>query len=226
MIVALFDCDGTLFSAQFGRGLIEYANDHSHKGLVRAYYSSLLVPYVLRKLTLFPEEPYSRLVMKNLAWLIKGWSEKEAQAAFDWVVHEYLLPTGQSDIISRLKDHQAKGHKIVLVSAQFLPALNFLKAHFNADGVVGTQLKMHANRYTGQIIPPVNTGEDKNMSVRQFFNTQNVEVDWDSSYAYADSFTDLGLFRLVGNPIAVYPDAKLNTWAFDNGWEIIGTPKG
>lgn len=225
MIAALFDCDGTLFSAQFGRGLIKYATMHGRRGIVRAYYSSLLIPYFLRKLKFVSQETFSRKVMANLAWLIKGWDEVKSQAAFEWLVYDYLLPTQQADIIARLRAHQAEGHTIVLVSAQFLPSLELLGKHFNADGVIGTQVETRANQYTGRIIPPVITGQDKNTRVRQFFSKHKMEIDWDSSSAYADSITDLNLFKLVGNPIAVYPDPELNTIAQANHWQVIGTQK-
>jgi phosphoserine phosphatase len=52
-----------------------------------------------------------------------------------------------------------------------------------------------------------------------------LDVDWDASYAYADSITDQRLFDLVGNPVAVYPDAKLQRLAQVKGWEVLGTPK-
>ena len=93
MIAALFDCDGTLFSAQFGRGLIECAKTRGRKGTVRAYYLSLLGPYLLITSKLITQETFSRKLMANLAWFIKGWDDKEAQAAFTWLVHDYLLPT-------------------------------------------------------------------------------------------------------------------------------------
>jgi HAD superfamily hydrolase (TIGR01490 family) len=225
MIAALFDCDGTLFSAQFGRGLLKFAAMHGRRGIVWSYYGSLLIPLFLRKLKLVSQETYSRKVIANLAWLIKGMDEKESQSAFEWLVNDYLLSTQQTEVIAKLRAHQAEGHKVVLVSAQFLPTLKLLGKHFNADGVIGTNLEKRGTSFTGRIIPPVITGQDKNMHVREFFSDNHIEVDWKSSYAYADSITDLELLNLVGNPIAVYPDSKLNSIAKSNNWEVIGFPK-
>ena len=225
MVVALFDCDGTLFSARFGRGLMEYATSQGRRGIVRNYVGSLLIPYILRKLKLISQEKFSRKVVANLAWMVSDWNEKQCQTAFEWLVHEYLLPTQQADVIAKLQYHQAEGHLVVLVSAQFVPSLELIGKHFNVDGVIGTQLEMQTNQYTGQIITPVITGQDKGRHTRNFFANRNIEIDWESSYAYADSFTDLELLNLVGNPIAVYPDAGLNSIAQENNWEVIGSPK-
>jgi len=225
MIAALFDCDGALFSAQFGRGLLKFAAIHGRRRIVWSYYGSLLIPLFLRKLKLISQETYSRKVIANLAWLIKGWDEKESQSAFEWLVNDYLLPTQHTEVIDKLRAHQAEGHKVILVSAQFLPTLKLLGKHFNADEVIGTNVEKRGNSFTGRIIPPVITGQDKNMRVGEFFFNNHIEIDWKSSYAYADSITDLELLSLEGNPVAVYPDSKLNSIAKMKQWEVIGFPK-
>jgi phosphoserine phosphatase len=45
-------------------------------------------------------------------------------------------------------------------------------------------------------------------------------VDYASSFAYADSLTDLGLFEIVGNPRPVYPAADLREYARRQGWAV------
>jgi HAD superfamily hydrolase (TIGR01490 family) len=225
MIAALFDCDGTLYSAQFGRGLMKYTAEHGRKGTVRAYYAALLAPYLLRKLKLISQETFLRPIIARLAWMIKGWDDQQSRAGFEWVVHKYLLPTQRPEVIARLRDHQAQGHTVVLISAMLLPALELLGKHFSVAGVIGTQVIVQAGRYTGRIIPPVITGHDKGRCTREFFSSHGMDVDWNASYAYADSITDQGLLSLVGHPIAVYPDVKLYAMGQSKNWEIIGSPK-
>ena len=225
MIAALFDCDGTLYSAQFGRGLMQSASGHGRKGAVRFYYASILIPYLLRKLKLIHEENLARPIVAHLAGLIKGLDEQQGDAMFDWLTHDYLLPTGRPEIIARLRDHQAQGHAVLLVSAAFRPSVERLARAFGVMGFVGTQVEVQNGYYTGRIIPPVITGNDKDRCTREFFASRNMEIDWPASYAYADSITDLGLFNLVGHPIAVYPDAKLHALAQAKNWEIMGTPR-
>lgn len=94
------------------------------------------------------------------------------------------------------------------------------------NGAVGTKLEMKDGYYTGRIIPPVITGADKDRCVREFLSNNNLKIDLASSYAYADSITDTGLFGLVGHPVAVHPDVKLEKLATAMNWEIIGKPKG
>jgi HAD superfamily hydrolase (TIGR01490 family) len=152
-------------------------------------------------------------------------SEEESEDVFEWVVYEYLLPTQRPDVINRLHEHQLQGHKVVLVSGVFMPVLERLAQAFGVDGFVGTQVEFRNGQYTGHIIPPVITGNDKSRYTREFFSSRSMDVDWDASYAYTDSITDQSLFALVGHPVAVYPDAKLQRLAQTKGWEILGTQK-
>jgi HAD superfamily hydrolase (TIGR01490 family) len=224
-IAALFDCDGTLYSAQFGRGLLKYASEHQRKGAVRSYYTVILLPHILHKFGLSSDEKYLRPLIANLARLIRGMSEQQAEDVFEWVVHEYLLPTQRLDVVARLHEHQMKGHKVVLVSGVFMPVLERLAQAIHVGGFVGTNIEVRSNHYSGHIIPPVITGIDKNRYTREYFTSHSMDVDWDASYAYADSITDQRLFDMVGNPVAVYPDVKLQRLAQTKGWEVLGTPK-
>jgi len=224
-IAALFDCDGTLYSAQFGRGLMACAKSRGRKIATGAYYASVFFPYLLGKFGLIKPEKGHRPLISNMAKLIRGLNKQEADKEFDWIIQNYLLPTQRMDIVTRLHDHQAQGHATVLVSGVLAPALARIAAFFDATGFVGTQVEIHNSQFTGRIIPPVITGEDKERYTCQFFSSRKIDVDWNASYAYADSITDIGLFEMVGNPIAVYPDPNLQIHAQEAGWEIIENGK-
>jgi HAD superfamily hydrolase (TIGR01490 family) len=224
-IAALFDCDGTLYSAQYVRQLMKLATDRGHKVAVRAYYASLLPLMVLRKSRLINHEQFHRPVSSRMAWMIKGMSEAEFRDLSECMIRDHLLPTERTEIAACLRDHQSRGHAVLLVSGQFLPSLQILGDHYKVDGVIGTKLALKNGRYTGGYIPPVITGVDKERYVREFFSTRGIEVDWESSYAYADSITDTGLLNMVGHPVAVHPDAKLFELAQARNWETIGQMK-
>ena len=224
-IAALFDCDGTLFSAQYGRGLMKYSSNHGRKGIARAYYASLVLPYFLNKYGLLSDETFNRSVTSRLAWMVKGMTEIEFNNTSEWIIKEHILPTERNEVIARLRDHQSNGHVILLVSGWLTPSLELLGTHYKANGVVGTKLEFRDGRYTGRIIPPVITGADKDYYARKFFSDNKLDIDWESSYAYADSITDIDLFNMVGHPVPASPDTKLYNLAVSKNWEIIGNPK-
>jgi phosphoserine phosphatase len=46
-------------------------------------------------------------------------------------------------------------------------------------------------------------------------------VDFEASYAYADSISDRFLLDMVANPVATYPDDQLRAVAQERGWQIF-----
>jgi len=222
LIAALFDCDGTLYAAEFGRGLLKYAGSNGAGQAVRRYYTSLLPRYLLRRLRLIEDEDLVRPAIASLGRLVKGWEREQAAAAFEWVAGEFLLPTKRFDVLARLQSHQAQNHRVVLVSGVLMPCLELIGAQFGIPDLIGTQLELKESEYTGRIIPPVISGKDKAPKAREFFATRGLEVNWPASYAYADSIHDRSLFEAVGHPVAAYPDSELLELARSRGWEVIG----
>jgi len=47
------------------------------------------------------------------------------------------------------------------------------------------------------------------------------KIDFQESYAYADSYSDLKLLELAGNPVAVEPKKRLGEIAREKNWKVI-----
>jgi HAD superfamily hydrolase (TIGR01490 family) len=222
VIASIFDCDGTLYSAQFGRGLLHYVGSRGFNARVKAYYAALLPRYFLRKLRLIPAEDLNRPAIANLARLVAGWDLDLVAAAFEWVANEFLLPTKRQHVLSRLASHQSDQHLVVLLSGVFVPCLELIGAELGVADLIGTRIDVRDGRYSGEIIPPVVTGRDKLPMLQEFFTTRDLNVDWNASYAYADSIHDRPILEAVGNPVAVHPDSELLALARERNWELIG----
>ena len=223
MIVSIFDCDGTLYSAQFGRGLLQYVGSRGFNSRVRAYYAALLPRYLLRKIGLIPEEDLNRPAIANLGRLIAGWDLDMGAAAFEWVAYEYLLPTKRNHVLSRLDSHQTDQHLVILLSGVFMPCLDLIGAELDVTDLVGTRVDVQDSRYSGDIVPPVITGRDKLPMIQEFFKVRDINIDWKASYAYADSIHDRPVLEAVGNPVAVHPDSELLALARERNWEVLGS---
>jgi HAD superfamily hydrolase (TIGR01490 family) len=222
MIAALFDIEGTLYTAQMGRGLLKYARAHGHRPAVYRYYATVLPFYGLRKLKLIGDERLRRRAIGGLGGVVKSWTLDEADAAFDWIIQDYLLPAVRPDVMERLEQHRARGDAVVLVSGMPTPCLERLGARLGVAGVVGSELEVRDGRYTGRPVLPVMVGADKGAATQAFFAGRKSAVDWASSYAYGDSIHDRSLFELVGHAVAVYPDPELDALAREHKWETIG----
>ncbi len=225
MIVALFDADGTLYTGQFGRGLMKYSSEHNRKFFARRYYASIIPAYLLYKIKLTSRANMQHSLLAYLSGMLEGLNQEEANAALTWLLNDYLLPTERSDVFKRLRDHQAKGHKIVIVSGMFMECAEIFKNIIKADGAIGTQPEFKDGKYTGKTIPPLISGETKVSKVNELIRSQGWDVDWAGSYAYGDSITDSYMLNMVGNPVAVYPDNRLHALAKEKNWETLGTPR-
>jgi len=225
MIVALFDSDGTLYTAQFGRGMMKYSDEHGRKYFSRRYYASILPTYFLFKIKLASWQKLQHALLANLSGLLQGLDQEQAVTALTWLLHEYLLPTQRADVFKRLKEHQANGHKVMIVSGMLMPCAELFRKYLGADGAIGTQPELINGRYTGRTVLPLISSEAKADKVKELVQSRSWDVDWTSSYAYGDSYTDSAMLNLVGNPVAVYPDSKLFTLAKEKQWEVLGKPK-
>jgi phosphoserine phosphatase len=90
---------------------------------------------------------------------------------------------------------------------------------------VGCDLEMKDGRATGRIVPPIVIGKQKGIAAKAKLAQLGHDVDYASSFAYADSLTDLGLFEIVGRPRPVYPAADLAAYAKTQGWPVYGESK-
>ncbi len=223
MIGAFFDVDGTLYTANMSRGLAQYVAEHGGKWRVRWYLARNLPYYYLRQLRLLSEEDFRKPWVQALGGLIKGWSAAQGDAAFRWIAEEYIQPTAQAEVIARLREHIAQGHLTLLVSAMLTPTLKILGDALGATAVIGTNIELVDGYFTGRVLPPICTGAEKERLVRQWIAARGIALDWDASYAYADSISDVMLLQMVGHPVAVNPDGALAALARARGWQVLVT---
>jgi|GEM_PF-150986 HAD superfamily hydrolase (TIGR01490 family) len=223
-IAALFDVDGTLFTGHVWRGMLDYFEMQRGKWAVRRFWYAHLPSYFLRKLKLISEEQFRGPWGAHLAWLVKGWDGAQLQGLYDYIAHEHTAAHRREDTIEMLQDHRAQGHVTLLVSTGFTEMVAEIGKTIGAELAVGCDLEMKDGRATGRIIPPIVIGKQKGIAAKAKLAALGHDVDYASSFAYADSMTDLGMFEIVGNPRPVYPKADLAAYAKQQGWPVYGAP--
>jgi HAD superfamily hydrolase (TIGR01490 family) len=221
MILALFDLDGTLYTGHITRGVMRHHQLHRVK-LPQLYsYLAIHMPlWYLHRAHLLPEEPVRTLWIRNLGWVVRGWTPAEAASTFEWMADEYVRPRLCPEVMARLRDHQSRGHRVIIVSGTFSPMLEEIGRRLGAEETVGTPLVMKNGRYTGACETPACQGPGK-VSRLEAYLGDGEDVTWSQSYAYADSHTDIPLLQRVGHPVAVNPDPRLEDLARSRGWEIL-----
>ena len=225
MIVAIFDLDGTLYSGHIARGIARHHRAHKVKRLQFYTYMAVHVPlWLLQRVGLLPEATVRRLWSRNMGWTVRGWTPQEAAPAFNWIAGQYVQPLLLPDVAARLRDHQAAGHRVILVSGTIAPLLAEIGRLLEVKDTVGTLLALRAGRYTGASKAPVCQGAHKVTRLVSYLRENgwdDGDVLWAQSYAYADSYTDIPLLERVGHPVAVYPDPQLAAHARSRGWDVM-----
>jgi HAD superfamily hydrolase (TIGR01490 family) len=220
--LAIFDFDGTLTTGHLWLGIARHHRTHKIKRLAVYIYLITHLPFWLAsKIRIYGEEKNRGKWGADLAILFEGFSPQKAKEAFSWVTTNYFLPLMRADIVAKLEEHKKQGYKIVILSGMFHEFLEIVAEELGADYVVGTRMELKHNIYTGRIIPPLCFGENKARLLNEFIRQRNLHIDFKRSFAYADSYYDLPVFKLVGNPVAVYPDKELAEIARANKWPII-----
>jgi len=219
MIAAIFDLDGTLCAGHIVQGIARHHRIHRAKRLQFYFYMAThMALWPLWRLGLLPETFVRELWVRHLGWTVRGWTHREAAAAFTWIAEQYVRPQVRPAIMKHVRDHQAAGHRVILVSGTPAPLLAEIGRHLGIEETVGTPLIVRAGRYTGACELPACQGPGKVSRLKAYLGDDS--ISWSESHAYADSYSDLPLLEQVGHPVAVYPDDELAVHAHDRGWEI------
>lgn len=221
-ILAIFDLDGTLCSGHIWDGFLKYCLEHKKKrAWLLAFWATHLPLWLLSKCKLLNREKCRAKWMEDMSGIFKGASEKEVLEVFHWIADNHISKSLRSDVVKMLKQHEQSGHIMAIVSATYSELLELIGQKLGVPNLIGTKLEVIDGKYTGKIIKPLCFGENKAKLLKEFIERNELEIDCSSSFAYADSMFDIPLLKLVGNPVATYPDGNLRQFAEHNGWQIL-----
>jgi HAD superfamily hydrolase (TIGR01490 family) len=220
--LAVFDFDGTLSTGHLWTGIARHHRKYKVKRLALYRYLLSHIPnYWAAKLKLLSEEKDRIKWGEDLPVLFKGSAVQEARESFKWIIDNYFMPLLRQDILNILREHKKQGCKIVILSGMFTDFLEMIGQRIEADYIIGTELEIADGVYSGRISKPLCFGENKARYLTEFIAQKQMKVDFNRSYAYADSIYDVPVFRLVGRPVATYPDKELFKLARKKNWPII-----
>lgn len=221
-VVALFDLDGTLCNARhLATGLLVY----QFKKLARIPGAFIYLITQAARLIVYKAglTTYARVVevsAPEFARLLKGLGKSEVRKIFSEAAR-VTVTKAHEETLKLLRWHQEEGHTVILASGGFQPFLQEVAGLLGIDHWVGTALEEVDGCYTGRLAGPFCHGDDRVRLVRNFFEASGFNVNLPSSYAYGDRVQDIPMLEMVGNPVAVYPDKELFTYARERGWRMI-----
>jgi HAD superfamily hydrolase (TIGR01490 family) len=216
MAASYFDVDGTLVTTNLVHPTLFYLLNqptplHSLAKLGRALAKA---PWMA-----MAEMRDRRLFNELLFTSYGGVSEDRlfalADETFDKVMKPKLYP-GAKDLVQNCLD---KGHDVVLVSGALDFLMDLLARHLGATGVIANRLEIKDRFATGKLLRPVVAGPEKARLVREHARAHGHDLD--ECFAYSDSYSDVPMLSVVGNPAAVNPDRRLSLLANAYHWPII-----
>lgn len=130
-----------------------------------------------------------------------------------------ILPRIYPEVLAEVHRHQDQGRLTYIVSAAGSDMVESLSQVLGMDGGIGTRYVVEDGAYTGALDGPFVYGRGKVTAIERL--AEDLGLDLGASWAYSDSASDLPMLELVGNAVAVNPDAPLLEVARREGWEVM-----
>ncbi|MFT4009699.1 MAG: HAD family hydrolase [Nocardioidaceae bacterium] len=214
-LAAFFDLDKTIiakssalvFSRNFyASGLI------NRRSVVRSVYAQLV--FLLGG----TDHNQMEKLREFLSRLSAGWNVETVREIVADTLHNTVDPLVYDEALVLMRDHQAAGHDVIIVSASGSEIVEPIGQMLGVDDVIATKLEVADGRYTG-VIEHYVYGEAKAAAITRLAVQRGYDLA--SCYAYSDSHTDLPMLKTVGHPTVVNPDKELRRAALESGWPIL-----
>jgi HAD superfamily hydrolase (TIGR01490 family) len=114
--------------------------------------------------------------------------------------------------------HLDQGQRVWLVTAAPVEIARIIAERLGLTGALGTVAEHVDGEYTGRLVGDLLHGAAKAEAVRALAEAE--ELDLSRCAAYSDSFNDLPMLTMVGEPCAINPDSRLRDHARARGWRV------
>ncbi|HLQ73047.1 MAG TPA: HAD-IB family hydrolase [Bacillota bacterium] len=219
MRIAIFDFDGTLYKKETFQLLMDHLKDHP---TYSKYYKRFFLPILPRftgfKLNIYPESKMKKQSMQLYISALSKLTKDELEAYFEEIAAK-MVDDFHPEAIRRLINHYEEDYRTIIVSGAYTPLLEAAMEPFPVDKIIGTDIPFAKNNY--QKKAPIFHIQGMRKRVALLAALKEESIDWENSYSYGDSYSDLPILELVGHPVAVSPDDKLAAVASERKWEII-----
>ncbi len=224
MKLAIYDFDGTLFDEETLPFIVKYygKNKYSKSKLIK-FYAKIVILTLKYKLKIdrtLDKEKY-RAAAANIFMILFEGTKKEGVVDFFSDCTKEIVKHLNGDIVTSVEEKKAEGFHTVLCSGANTLLLEEVSKHVKFDTVIGTELVfLPDGAYDYNAAITIITGKNKAIALLERF--KDIDVNWEDSFAYGDSYYDYDMLKLTGNPIAVKPDEGLRRIATENAWSILG----
>lgn len=186
MTIVFFDFDGTISTKDSMLKFVSYAVGKWNYSLGLLILSPILLAYKLKFLPNYVAKE------KLISYFFKGLDSIYFQNIANKYSKEQIDKIIRPKAYERIKWHQEKGHKTVVVSASLENWLNgWCKK--NRLELIATKLESKNNRLTGKFSTKNCYGIEKVIRIKENYNLE----DYETIYAYGDSKGDKEMLNIA-----------------------------
>lgn len=114
--------------------------------------------------------------------------------------------------------HLDQGQRVWLVTAAPIEIATIIAKRLGLTGALGTVAEHEDGVYTGRLVGEMLHGSAKAVAVQEL--ADRFGLDLERCSAYSDSYNDLPMLSIVGDPCAINPDTRLREHARREGWRV------
>lgn len=158
------------------------------------------IPYIILMLTMHALKIVSLEKAKEaIFYPIVDFDEKELEEFFIKCIKQKINKS-MIDIISKAKQEDIF---ILMITASPSAYMKYFKKYQYANEVLGTELEYQNLKYKNKIVGNNCKGQQKIIKINEILEKLDIEIDFENSYAYSDSKSDLPMLSLVKNAYLV-----------------------
>lgn len=147
---------------------------------------------------------------------------EEAATAQAQFLRDVVQPQIRDAALALLRQHQAAGDAVVIVTATNEFVTRPIAELFGVDELLAVELERDgAGWITGAIRGVPSMREGKVVRMEQWLAARGWSWETVHSTFYSDSMNDLPLLERVNEPVATNPEARLRAIAAERGWRIL-----
>ncbi|HEX5772179.1 MAG TPA: HAD-IB family hydrolase [Nocardioidaceae bacterium] len=149
---------------------------------------------------------------------IKGHRVEELAALGEEIFEEAMAHRIWPGTRALAQLHLDQGQRVWLVTAAPIEIATIIARRLGLTGALGTVSEHVDGVYTGRLVGDLLHGPAKAEAIRALADREGLDLSRCS--AYSDSYNDLPMLALVGDPCVINPDHRLRDHARANGWRV------
>ena len=195
--LALFDIDYTITRKETLMEFYKYIVSKDIKNikfLPRALYSGLM--YGIK---VYDEKKVKECFLK----FIENIEEKDLAILTKKFYDERLSKILYKDALDMMHKLKSEGYMVILISASPEFYIKEFYAIDDVDFIIGTRFTFENGKFVRKMSGNNCKRDEKVSRLKAYLKENNIDADYENSYMFSDSLSDLPLLELVGKPYLI-----------------------